>query len=286
MLRDVKVAVHTAAWVSRWGEDLSPHLELAASLGFDGAEVSLLGLDAAAAGRLARVAGDLGLTLKCTTGLSPATDVTSPDPEVRRAGVRYLAEAADVVAACGSDLLSGVIYGPWGVGATGHRAERLGRAAEALAEVAPTFADRGIELAVEPLNRFETDLLNTSAEACDLVRAVAMPNVGVLLDSFHMNIEETSVKEAVLGAAGHLVHVQVADNDRGAPGSGHIDWDGLFEGLDAIGYAGWLSLEMFLRAGLDVSADLRIWRDISPDPTESARAGLSFVRARLAGEPT
>jgi D-psicose/D-tagatose/L-ribulose 3-epimerase len=290
MLSTLPVAIHTAAWVRRWDEDLAPHLERAADLGFQGAEVSLLGLDASAASRLARVAAGLGLVLKCTTGLSAGTDITSADGKVRQAGLRYLRRAADVVAACGADLLAGVIYAPWGTGRTAGRAERTDRAADALAEAAPVFAERGITLGIEPLNRFETDLVTTAAEACALAEKIGAANVGILLDTFHMNIEERSFSAAVKTADRRLVHVQLADNDRGAPGSGHLDWGDVFAGLDAVGYRGWLSLELFLRSGLEVSDDLRIWRDISPDPTAPARAGLAYVRrwlgnGELSGEP-
>ena len=284
MLSNLRVAIHTAAWVRRWGEDLAPHLEQAASLGFEGAEVSLLGLDLESASGLATVAGDLGLTLMCTTGLSVDTDVTSPDSVVRLRGVRYLREAADIVAACGADLLTGVIYAPWGVGRTEGLRERRERAVEAVAEIAPTFADRGIRLGVEALNRFETDLVTTAAEARQLVEEIGAPNVGVLLDTFHMNIEERSFADAVTTAGDHLLHMQLADNDRGAPGSGHIDWGDVFAALDLAGYAGWLSLEMFLQAGVAVSDDLRIWRDISADPVASAKDGLEFVRQWLSGD--
>ena len=278
-----RIAVHTAAWVQRWDEDLAPHLEQVASLGFDGAEVSLLGLGVEGAARLCRVASDLGIALLCTTGLSVKTDVTSADSNIRLEGLRYLRGAADIVAACGANLLTGVIYAPWGVGRTEGRRDRWERAIEALTVVAPTFAERGITLGVEALNRFEMDLVTTAAEARDLVESVAAANVGILLDTFHMNIEEHSFLDALTTAGRHLVHVQLADNDRGAPGSGHIDWQSVFEALDAAEYGGWLSLEMFLRAGVDVSDDLRIWRDISADPTASAAAGLAFVRQWLSG---
>jgi len=282
MSQPVRVAVHTAVWVAEWGENLVPHLELAAKLGYDGAEISLLGLEETTAATLKRVASDLGIALLCTTGLGPDTDVTSEDPSVRAAGIDYLRRAADIVASSGSDLLTGVIYGPWGLGPAGARAERQLRSAEVLASVAPTFAERGITLGIEALNRFETDLVNTAAEAVEFTSRIDAPNVGVLLDTFHMNIEERSLADALQIAGARLVHVQLADNDRGAPGTGHIDWDEVFDNLMLLAYDRWVSLEMFLQAGLPVSADLRIWRPIAPDPTGAAADGLEFVRRELA----
>lgn len=278
----MRIGVHTALWVERWGEDLAPHVERAAGLGFDGAEASLLGLDEPAATALSTVARDCGIELRCTTGLSAAQDVSSPDSVVRAAGIEHLRAAADTVAAAGADTLTGVIYAPWGGTSSGDRAGRLGRAADALGEVAPRFADRGITLGVEAVNRFETDLVNTAAEAVALAEASGADNVGAHLDTFHMNMEERSIRGALAAAGDRLVHVHLVDNDRGAPGHGHIDWDDVFAGLDDAGYDGWLGLELFVQAGLAVSADLRIWRAIEPDPTAAAAAGLAFVRDRLA----
>jgi len=272
------IAVHTALWQSTWGEDVAPYLQLAAELGFDGAEVTLLGLDEPAAARLRQVAEDCGLALLCTTGLGPATDITSSDPKVRRAGIAYLEHCAELVAGLGASLLTGVIHAPWGTFGASPRQDRLSRAAGALSEVAPRFAQRGITLGLEAINRFECDLVNTAEEAVALVEAVGAPNLGVLLDTFHMNIEERSLEDAMTVAAPYLVHLQVADNHRGIPGSGHLDWQQFGRGLKSVNYRGWISLEMFVRAGVPVSADLRVWRPVVSDPTEAARQGLTFIR--------
>ena len=276
------VAVHTALWVETWGEDLAPHVERAAGLGFGGAEASLLGLDEPAAGRLATVADGCGIALRCTTGLSAAQDITSADPALRAAGIESLRVAADIVAAAGADTLTGVIYAPWGGASSESRADRLGRAADALGSVAARFGERGITLGIEAVNRFETDLVNTAAEALALALATGAVNVGVHLDTFHMNIEERSISAALVAAGDRLVHVHLVDNDRGAPGNGHIDWTDVFTGLAASGYDGWLGLELFVQAGLPVSPDLRIWRPIEADPTAAAVAGLAFVTRHLA----
>lgn len=280
-----RFAVHTALWQERWGEDIAPHLQLAAELGFDGAEVTLLGLDRAAAGRLRQTALDCGLTILCTTGLSPATDITNSDPSVRRAGITYLDRTAELVATLGASLLTGVIHAPWGTFGPGPRHERLARAVEALAEVAPVFARLGITLGIEALNRFECDLANTAEEAVELAEQVGAPNLGVLLDTFHMNIEEPSLSRAIAVAAPRLVHLQVAENHRGVPGTGHLDWQQFGLGVKAINYTGWISLEMFVRPDVSVSHDLRVWRPVVSDPSEAARQGLAFLKNLLHREP-
>ncbi len=271
--------MHTALWVERWGEDLAPHLAEAARLGFDGAEVSLLGLDdERIAERVGRVAADHGLALRATTGLGTAHDVSSAEVAIRCAGIEHLRRAADLVAAMGAGALSGVVYSPWGTGSVVDRNGRTARSAEALAEVAPRFAERGLLIGVEAVNRFETDLVTTAAEALAYVDAVGAPNVGIHLDTFHMNIEERSIADAVALAGPRLVHLHVVDNDRGAPGDGHLPWADVADGVRRAGYDGWVGLELFVLAGSAASGDLRIWRPIDPDPSACAARGLAFVR--------
>lgn len=277
----MQYAVHTALWVDRWGEDLAPHLQRAADLGFDGAEVSLLGLDEAQASRLASVAGSLGIALRCTTGLGPDADPSSPDGATRAAGIDALRRGASIAAACGSDVLTGVTYGAWGAARSTDRDVLFRHAAESLAAAAPAFEDAGVTLGLEAVNRFESDLVNTAAQAVALAEASDSDHVGVHLDTFHMNIEERSLHDACVTAGDRLQHVHVVDNDRGAPGRGHVPWATLASGLAAVGYDGWIGLELFVRHDVDVSADLRIWREIEADADDAAAVGLAFVRELL-----
>ena len=278
----MKYGVHVAMWMRSWQDDVAPYLERAARLGFDGAELSLLGMDDANVARLRARAEALGLEITCTTGLAAETDITGDDPEVRAAGERYLAWAVRTAAGLGSSLLTGVIFAPWGQRSAAQRDLRLERSAAALKRLAPQARDLGITLGIEAINRYETDLITTAAEATALAALVDEPNVGVLLDSYHMNIEEKDVGAAIRGSREHLVHVHCVENDRGAPGSGHLPWDALFAALEAVGYDGWLTLELFILANEAVSPDLSVWRPIERDPDEAARSGLAFLRQRTA----
>jgi D-psicose/D-tagatose/L-ribulose 3-epimerase len=265
-----------------WQEDVVPYIEEAARLGFDGVELSLLGMTDENVARIRNCATALGLELTCTTGLSLAEDITSDDPEVRRAGVRYLEGAIKTVAALGSPLLTGVIYAPWGKRMMERREERWARSAEALKRVAPLAAEHGVTLGIEAINRYETDLVNTAAQASELAELVDEDNVGVLLDTYHMNIEEKDVEEALRQSRTRLVHLHCVEHDRGVPGSGHFSWAGVFETLRAIEYDGWLTLEMFIQADQAVSPDLAIWRPIEAGPSEAAERGLAFLRTSVA----
>jgi D-psicose/D-tagatose/L-ribulose 3-epimerase len=273
--------VHAALWMRTWGDDVAPYLETAARLGFDAVELSLLGTDAGTARRLRERSRELGLALTCTTGLAPAQDVTSDDPAVRAAGVAALRRALQVTHDLGAELLCGVVYAPWGVRRGDRRGERWARAVDALAAVAGDAASLGVTLGIEAINRYETDLVNTAAQAVALAVAVDHPRVGVLLDTYHLNVEEKRVGDAIRLAGARLVHLHVVENDRGVPGSGHIPWDDVVAALRDIGYDRGATLEMFVQADLDVSADLTVWRPIEADPDEAARAGLAFLRERF-----
>lgn len=274
----MKHGVHAALWMKTWQDDVRPYLRTAAELGFDAVELSLLDTDPDALRRIRDTATELGLTLTCTTGLGPDADVTSSDTEVRLAGDRALERLIRTTAELGASLLSGVIYAAWGELRADRREERWDLAASALARAAAIGREHGVVLGVEAINRYETDLVNTAARATALVEAVGEPNVGVLLDAYHMNIEEKDPAAAIRACGDRLVHMHVAGNDRGVPRPGLMDWDGLFSALRTIGYDGNVVLEMFVQADEEVSPDLNVWRDIEPDATEAAERGLTFLK--------
>lgn len=277
----MKYGVHAGLWMARWTDDIAPILRTVADLGFDGVEISLLGMTDDKATTLARLIRDHGLAVTCSDGLSRAADITSEDADVRAAGLTHLRWAIRTVAALGGQGLAGVVYAPWGVFDPPRKARRRALSAEMLAEVDGDLRDHGVRLGIEAINRFETDLVNTAHEAVTLAMATGSDHIGVLLDSFHLNIEEKDVIAAIATAGDRLFHFHVSDNDRGVPGSGHVPWDGVREGLRAAGYDRWIVAEMFVKAGTPAGADLNIWRDIEPDATSAAAAALAFMRGHF-----
>jgi len=278
----MKFGVHIALWMKTWQDDVIPYIEEAARLGFDGVELSLLGMTGDNITRIRKCLDETGLELTCTTGLNMQQDITSDDTELRKAGIDYLENAIKTVSSLGSPLLSGVIFAPWGKRLMEDRGVRWERSVEALKRVAPLAKNNGVTLGIEAINRFETDLTNTAEQAVQLANDVDEANVGVLLDSFHMNMEEKDIVGALKLAKDKLVHFHCVENDRGAPGSGHTPWPLFFEGLKAINYNDWLTLEMFILANEAVSPDLAIWRPIEHDPSEAAKQGLAFLKENLA----
>jgi len=277
----MRFGVHAGLWMARWTDEVAPILRTVADLGYDGVEVSLLGMTDERAAALRGLIADHGLAVTCTDGLSRAADITSADPEVRAAGIAHLRWAIRTVAALGGQVLSGVVHTPWGLFDPARKAERAALSAEMLATLEPDLAAHGVTLGIEALNRFETDLANTAAEACAIARAAGSKRIGVLLDTFHMNIEDRDIAGAIAGAADCLVHVHVSDNDRGVPGAGHVPWGAVREGLAKSGYDGWIVAEMFVTAGTPAAADLNIWRPIETDATDAARRALAFMRGQF-----
>tara|TARA_R110002020_G_scaffold5841_1_gene23938 strand:+ start:4896 stop:5732 length:837 start_codon:yes stop_codon:yes gene_type:complete len=273
----MKFGVHAGLWMKTWQDDPLPIFDIATDLGFDGVELSLLGIGMDRASQIRKAAEERGLELTCSTGLGPDADPTSADDAVRARAIEALSEAVEITAALGARSLAGVVAAPWGVFAPG-AVGRSDRSAQTLAMIEPVLANNGITLGIEGLNRFETDLTSTAADTTAIARATGAAHIGVLLDTFHMNIEEKVPAAAIRATGDALVHFHVSDNDRGVPGSGHFDFQSCATALSDIGYDGWITAEMFVMPSNPNSADVNIWRAIEPDPTEAARQALDFMK--------
>lgn len=274
----MKFGIHAGLWMKAWTDDPAPIFQTAAEIGFDGVELSLLGIGLDRADDIRAQASGCGLELTCSTGLGPEADPSAADPAVRDNAVAVLTEAIEVTARLGSRGLAGVLAAPWGVFDPANKVARATRSAETLARLDPVLRREGVTLGIEALNRFEGDLTSTAAETCAIARACGSDHIGVLLDSFHMNIEEKDPPAALRAAGDTLVHYHVSDNDRGQPGSGRYDFAADAQALADIGYDKWVVAEMFVMAGHASSRDLNIWRDIEPDPTVAAINTLAYLR--------
>lgn len=272
-----------------WAMPLSDMPALAARARAAGADVLEIAISAdplpfdAAAARQALANEGLEGTL--VTSFNPATDITSDDAAARRNGRDFLRRYIDYAAELGSPLLSGALYGtvftPHYLDAE-ERALRWGYTVEALAELGPPAQQAGVRIAVEPLSRFHTSLLNTAADGRRLVDEVDHPAIGLLLDSFQMNIEEKSLRTAVQTAGDKLFHVHAAESDRGTPGSGQVHWDDLRAGLREVGYDGRLIIESFNPEIPNLANFLKVWRRLEKDQDTLARDGLRFLRSHFA----
>ena len=261
-----------------WTDDPAPIFATAANIGYDGVEVSLLGIGLDRADEVRAQAEGHGIALTCSTGLGPDADPTSDDPAVRDNAVAVLSEAIQITARLGSSGLAGVVAAPWGVFDPANKTARAERSTETLARLDGVLQGEGVTLGIEALNRFESDLTSTAAETCAIARGCGSDHIGVLLDAFHMNIEEKDPPAAIRAAGDTLVHYHVSDNDRGRPGSGRYDFPADAKALADIGYDEWVVAEMFVMSGHASSRDLNIWRDIEPDPTDAAIKTLAYLK--------
>jgi D-psicose/D-tagatose/L-ribulose 3-epimerase len=159
--------------------------------------------------------------------------------------------------------------------------EEWKRAVDAYQQLGPMLDATGVTLGIEPLNRFETSFLNIVSDGVALCTEVGHPKVGLLFDTFHANIEEKHVAEALRRAAPCLKHIHISENDRGTPGTGHVDWPGVFDTIRSLGYDQWLTIEGFGFSLGDLSVAASIWRDIEPSPEAIARDGIRFVQSQL-----
>jgi D-psicose/D-tagatose/L-ribulose 3-epimerase len=257
-----------------------------AAMGYDLIEVCIEDPAILSAAWVAEQAERTGLEVSVCGAFGPGRDISSEDEETRASAAAYLRGCVDFAAAVGSPHVAGPMYATTGVTRMlddDQRAAQRGRAADGLRAVADYAAERGIRLAIEPLNRFETDLVNTLQQGVELCELIDRPNVGLMIDTFHMNIEEKDLADAVTAAGSHVFHVQASENDRGTPGSGHVPWEPFFAALDRIGYTGPIVVESFLPTVKEIARAVSLWRPVAPSMDHLAVEGLAFLRRSLDG---
>jgi D-psicose/D-tagatose/L-ribulose 3-epimerase len=233
---------------------------------------------------------DHGLGVLLAARVNAARNLASEDPAANAAGAKYLDDCVRVARALGADIVGGPLYGapmvfagraPAPVGED-ERARRIDRVVAGLRKAGATAAGAGMRFAIEPLNRFETDVANTTGHALALAEAVSSNSVGVMLDTFHMNMEDPSIPDAIRRAGPRVFHFQANENNRGFVGSGHIDWPAVARALVAIGYQGPITLEPFRRDDERPGVPLAQWRPPQKDEDENLKASVAYLRAALA----
>ncbi len=279
----MKFGVNTFIWTANFDRSNLPLLPAIKAAGFDGVEVPLFHPAQFAAADIRRGLADNGLECTICSILTGGLNMISEDAAVREKTRVHLQDCAKAAAEVGAKIIAGPLYSPVGL-MTGHRrtADEWKRAIDCYQAIGPTLTEYGVTIAIEPLNRFETYFLNTAADAVVLCDAIGHPNVGILFDTFHANIEEKDVPAAYRIVGRHLKHVHTCENDRGIPGTGHVDWPGVFQALRDLRYDGWLTIESFGFALGELSAAASIWRDIAPSPESIAFEGVKFLRRGMA----
>jgi D-psicose/D-tagatose/L-ribulose 3-epimerase len=286
---NLPIGVNTFVWHSPLTDELvHSTLRKVAAWGFDGVELPLENpgdWDPVAAGELLH---ELGLVSVVGAVFPPGRELTAAGDDVIAATTAYLRQAVDVAEIQGSPLVIGPMYTSvgrtWRMAAP-ERTATLSALRQSLARLADYAGDHDVRLAVEPLNRYETSLLNTTEQVLDVIGELPAETIGLNLDTYHMNIEERSLAAAFELAGDRLLHLQVCGNDRGAPGADHLDWPGIREGLAGIGYRGMLGIESFTADNATIATAASIWRPLAASQDDLAVDGLRFLRTWRDGWP-
>ena len=261
--------IYYAYWEKEWGGDFIPYIGRVKKLGFDILEVAchdFLHVEDEYLYRLKKEAEDQGIVL--TGGYGPDIDhnISSEKPEIVKAAFDRFEIIFQKMQKAGIKKLGGGLYSYWPVDYTlpFNKAEDMKRGITNIRELADMAAAYDITLGMEVLNRFEGYMLNTAAEAVDFVLKVDRPNVKVMLDTFHMNIEEDSMGDAIRQTGDLLGHLHLGEANRRPPhGKGRIPWAEIGEALHDINYTGDVVMEPFVRMDGQIGKDIRIWHDLS-----------------------
>lgn len=284
-----KIGIYYAYWTHEWDADFHPFIDKVAQLGFDILEVNagtVVNMSSAERQQLKAHAQERNLILTYCIGLPRAYDISSKDASIRQAGIAYLQDMAKAVGEMGGGRVGGILYGYWPGSLPPGETDRqpyLEHSIQSMREAAKAAEDHNVTFNVEVVNRFEQFLINTCGEALAYLQAVGSPALKILLDTYHMNIEEDFLADAVLQAGEHLGHFHIGENNRMPPGYGHIPWTEIAAALRKINYSGYVVMEPFIQPGGQVGSDIRIFRDLAKglDVDEEARKALLFMRGVL-----
>lgn len=277
----MRFGASTFIWVSPFGAETLELVTKVKQLGFEIIEICIEDPSTIDADRIRGVLDDEGLDALVCGAFGPDRDMSAEDDGVRAAAAQYLRTCIDIAARLGSKTVCGPMYA--GVGNTqvrepAARRAQWRRAAESLAPVADYAADHGVKLALEPLNRFETDLVNTVDQGLRLLEDIARSNVGLLLDTFHMNIEEKSIPDAIRRAGRHIFEFHACSSDRGTPGEDHLPWPEIAAALANVGYAGPVVIEAFTPTIKEIARAVSLWRLLAESEDALAANGLRHLR--------
>ncbi len=277
---NLRYAVHAYSWTNKWSNKTLDLIDHAKKLGFDIIEIPLMDIELVDPEKIRERAEQATIRLCTSTVLSRETDITSEDSGIRKSGIEYLKACAEASARMGAVSLSGVIYSAIGRKISGIPSEDYWKmSANALKEVA-RFANRlGLIIGIEPVNRYETFLINTCDQAIKLIGMINEPNVRIHLDAYHMNIEEDNFYSPTKKAAPLLCHYHLSESHRGTPGTGTVNWDDIFRALGESNYTGMVGLESFIEVSDAMREATCVWRHVAPSSDVLLTRGLAYLKS-------
>ena len=279
----MRYGANTWIWVSPLTDErlaeLAPRLR---DWGFDIVELPVEQLGDWTPERAAEVLAEHGLGASIAVAMAPGRELCGADGGTVAATQEFLRECLDVAATVGAGAIAGPLYTStgrtWRISPDERRA-LYAQLRESLAPVCDHAGERGVKIAIEPLVRYETSVINTVEQALEAIDG--LPACGLLVDTYHANIEERDVGEALRMAGDRLLHVHASANDRGVPGADHIDWTGVRDALSAAGYDGTVVIESFTAENETIATAASIWRPLAESQDAIAADGLRFLRELL-----
>jgi D-psicose/D-tagatose/L-ribulose 3-epimerase len=285
----MKFGTYFAYWEREWKADYVKYVKKVAALGFDVLEISAANfpvLKKQDLSDLKSCAKDNNILLTSCIGLPRKCNTASLNEKTRERGIAYLKKLIDVMDEVDSRILGGITYAYWPADYTKPMDKETERkqSIKSMREIADYAAGCGVTLALETVNRFEHYLINDAVEAVRFVKDIKKDNVKVMLDSFHMNIEEDSFSNAIKHTGRFLGHFHVGEANRKVPGKGRLPWKEIGQALNVISYDGCVVMEPFVKMGGVVGRDIRVWRDLSDKANQKKMdddiaQSLRFLRA-------
>ncbi|PQO31877.1 sugar phosphate isomerase/epimerase [Bremerella cremea] len=279
----MKFGMNLLLWSGDPDDSLLPVIEELKAAGFDGVEIPLFNLDVDKWTKYGEKIKAMDLKCTAVTVRNEEDNPISPDAAVRAKGVELNKKTLDCCAALGAETLVGPYHSAIGYfSGAGPTADEWKWGVESMRQVAEYAGDVDVMLGVEALNRFECYLLNVHKDSAKFVREVNHPNCKMMYDTFHSNIEEADMAQAIRDCADVLHHVHISENNRATPGTGHVDFDTNFDALKEVGYDGWMVVEAFGLALPEIAAATKIWRKMFDTELQLAKDGLAFMKQEVA----
>ncbi|WP_342471557.1 sugar phosphate isomerase/epimerase [Metasolibacillus sp. FSL H7-0170] len=285
----MKYGVYYAYWEKEWDTSFEKYIEKAKNLGFDILEIAALGLVSLSDEQLKNLkylAEKQQISLTAGIGIPKQYDISSPNKETRETGLQFMKGLIDKLEIAGIDRIGGTVYSYWPVDYSQPFDKNVVRqhSIASVIELADYAKEKGVTLLIETLNRFEQFLINDVEEALSFVKEVNRENVQIMLDTFHMNIEEDSIPDAIRKAGKYLGHLHIGEGNRKVPGQGSLNWREIGEALAYIQYDRYVVMEPFVKMGGQVGQDIKVWRDLSNNATEEQldkeiKESLQFVKS-------
>jgi D-psicose/D-tagatose/L-ribulose 3-epimerase len=281
MALNVSFGVSTWLWTSPFDAKTTALFPKIKDMGFDVVEIPVEDPALIEVKTLGKALADHGLRPVICGAFGPTRDLTHEDPSYHKTSFDYIQKCFDISSELGASFVAGPMYSAVGKARLLPPEQKKAEwelAVTNLRKVCEMAQASGQRIALEALNRFETDLINTSEELMRLIRDIDHPAAGVLLDGFHMSIEEPDLEKAITQVGDKLLHVQVSENYRGTPGTGQTNWDAFRRGLEKVGYKGVISIESFTPEIKELAGAVCIWKPLAKSQDEFARQGLSFLK--------